>query len=79
MIFYSDYASSEAGAIVAPHLQEEKVGYYGKLVPNTEARVVDIHTGKDLGPNQVGEMFVKTPSVRIKYHAVNSCSTFYVS
>ena len=47
-------------------LNDEKNGSCGALVPNAEAKVVDLNTGEDLGVNQRGELLVKGPQVRIK-------------
>ena len=44
-----------------------KVGGIGPPVPNTEARVVHITTGAELGPNQEGEICVRGPQVMKGY------------
>ena len=35
----------------------------GLLLPNTQAKVVSVKTGQNLGPNQEGELCVKGPQV----------------
>jgi acyl-CoA synthetase (AMP-forming)/AMP-acid ligase II len=46
---------------------KNKPGSIGPLVPNTEARVVDIATGADLGPNEDGEFWIRGPQVMMGY------------
>lgn len=52
----------------ASHQQEWEewnmgIGSVGRPVPNLEAKIVDIKTLYELGPNQVGEMWVRGPNV----------------
>lgn len=44
-----------------------KVGSIGIPLPNTAAKVVDLATGKDLPPGQVGELVVRGPQVMRGY------------
>jgi acyl-CoA synthetase (AMP-forming)/AMP-acid ligase II len=44
-----------------------KVAGIGPPVPNTEARLVDVTTGAELGPNQEGEICVRGPQVMKGY------------
>ncbi|XP_039804899.1 putative 4-coumarate--CoA ligase-like 8 [Panicum virgatum] len=39
----------------------------GRLVPSTEARVVDVESGESLPPNRVGELWIRGPSVMQGY------------
>jgi len=39
----------------------------GRLVSNTEAIVVDINTGKEVGPNEIGELWVRGPQMMLGY------------
>ena len=45
-----------------------KAGSVGILMPGTEARIVDPVSGKDLGPGQEGELWLKGPQVMLGYH-----------
>ena len=53
-------------ALVTPE-NIAKIGSCGVLLPNTEGKIVDLETGKAVGPNQTGELCVKGPQVRYKY------------
>ncbi len=44
-----------------------KPGSIGPLLPNTEARVVDVATGVDLGPDADGELLIRGPQVMRGY------------
>ncbi len=44
-----------------------KIGGIGPPIPNTEARVVDVTTGAELGPKQEGEICVRGPQVMKGY------------
>lgn len=46
-----------------------KAGSIGIPIPNTDARIVDLVTGLDLPPGQVGELLVKGPQVMQGYWA----------
>jgi acyl-CoA synthetase (AMP-forming)/AMP-acid ligase II len=39
----------------------------GPPIPNTEAKIVDVGTGAELGPNQEGEICVRGPQVMLGY------------
>ena len=45
---------------------DEVLGSCGVLLPNTEAKVVDVTTGEPLGPEQHGEICIKGPQVVLK-------------
>lgn len=45
----------------APH------GSIGPSLPNTEVRIVDVGTGKDLGPGERGEVWIRGPQVMVGY------------
>mmetsp|Transcript_5011 Transcript_5011/g.9936 ORF Transcript_5011/g.9936 Transcript_5011/m.9936 type:complete len:206 (-) Transcript_5011:332-949(-) len=45
-----------------------KVGSIGQLCPSTYAKILDIETGKSLGPNEAGELVIKGPQVMMGYH-----------
>lgn len=44
------------------------IGSCGVCVPNTMAKVVDIETGKALGPNQDGELYIAGPQIMKGYY-----------
>lgn len=44
-----------------------KIGSIGIPFPSTEAKIVDIATGQDLGANQTGELVVRGPQVMLGY------------
>ncbi|XP_047471309.1 4-coumarate--CoA ligase 3-like isoform X2 [Penaeus chinensis] len=47
---------------------EEKLGYCGKLVPHTRAKIVDLETGAALPPGAEGELCVHSPALMAGYH-----------
>jgi long-chain acyl-CoA synthetase len=44
-----------------------KVGSIGIPFPNTDAKIVDLATGEDLPPGQIGELAVRGPQVMLGY------------
>jgi acyl-CoA synthetase (AMP-forming)/AMP-acid ligase II len=44
-----------------------KPGSIGPLVPNTEARIIGLETGQDVGPNEDGEIWIRGPQVMRGY------------
>ncbi len=42
-------------------------GTVGETLPNTQCRVVDVATGRDLGPGEDGEIMVRGPQVMLGY------------
>ncbi len=64
------YGMTEASPVthlVADGDGMRKPGSIGPLVPNTEARVVDLVSGIDLGPGEDGELLVRGPQVMRGY------------
>jgi long-chain acyl-CoA synthetase len=59
------YGLTEAAALTHadPLLGMRKGGSIGVPLPNTDAKVVDLATGQELAPGQVGELLVKGPQV----------------
>lgn len=47
--------------------EEARAGASGKTVPNTECRVVDPVSGKDVAPGEEGELWVRGPQVMKGY------------
>ena len=39
----------------------------GRLVPNTEAQIIDVNTKRPVGVNQRGELLVRGPQVMLGY------------
>ena len=59
-------------ALVTPE-NIAKIGSCGVLIPNTEGKIVDLDSGKALGPNQTGELCVKGPQVSCLFHFQHVC------
>jgi len=66
------YGMSELSPVshYAPKNQPLKPGSVGKLVPNLEAKIVNVETGKELGVNEEGELWIKGPSVMLGYYGM---------
>ena len=45
-----------------------RAGASGVALPNTESRLVDPETGRDVGPGETGELWVRGPQVMKGYH-----------
>ncbi len=59
---------TSCGATVIPvDPEKRKPGSAGLLVCNQEMRVVDYSSGKDLGPNQSGEIWLRGPNIMQGY------------
>ena len=54
---------------VSPFHEPDRIkpGTSGLLIPDTEARVVDVDSGQDLGPGQDGELWVRGPQMMLGY------------
>jgi acyl-CoA synthetase (AMP-forming)/AMP-acid ligase II len=63
------YGMTEGAATfaIAP-LDAPRPGSVGKLLPGTEARIVDPAGGGDLGPGRTGELWLRGPQVMRGYH-----------
>jgi len=46
-------------------LPENKTGSTGQLVKGTQARVVSLTDGKDMGPHKSGELLIRGPQVNL--------------
>ena len=67
---YQGYGLTETSPVThrIPDLSSTiKHGSIGVLLPNTEAMIVDVETGKSLGINQAGEMLIRGPQVMMGY------------
>jgi acyl-CoA synthetase (AMP-forming)/AMP-acid ligase II len=63
------YGMTEASPVT--HLNPEqkiKMGSVGPLVPNTEAKILGLENGAELGRNQHGEICIRGPQVMQGYH-----------
>ncbi len=65
------YGLTEASPVTHANPLEgvRKVGSIGIPIPNTDAKIVDLMTGEDLPPGQIGELVVKGPQVMQGYWA----------
>ncbi|RZC37650.1 AMP-binding domain containing protein [Asbolus verrucosus] len=45
-----------------------KIGSSGKLLPCMTVKIVDLETKEILGPNQKGEIYIKTPALMTEYY-----------
>ncbi|KKU21058.1 MAG: Acyl-CoA synthetase (AMP-forming)/AMP-acid ligase II [Candidatus Azambacteria bacterium GW2011_GWC1_46_13] len=64
------YGLSEASPVthVNPFSRiSRKIGSIGLPLPGTDAKIVDLETGSELGPNQPGELLIKGPQVMQGY------------
>ncbi len=64
------YGLTETSPALSAHPAEEskiRHGSVGQLLPNTEAKVVDLVTGEDLGRNQTGELCFRGPQMMRGY------------
>lgn len=63
------YGQSEATTVTHanPLSGRRKLGKIGVPLPSTEAKVVDLVTGKDVPPGQLGELAVRGPQVALGY------------
>lgn len=60
---------TEVGGVAAIQTNaSKKIESIGYVAANTEIKVVDIETGKSLGPNKLGECYIKTPTIMIGYY-----------
>jgi long-chain acyl-CoA synthetase len=63
------YGLTEAGPVTHanPLGSRDRPGYIGLPLPSTDAKIVDMATGADLPPGQIGELLVKGPQVMQGY------------
>ncbi|KAF5282289.1 hypothetical protein FQR65_LT14343 [Abscondita terminalis] len=61
-------------AVILTQPKNSKVGSIGKIGPLVSTKIVDIDTGKALGPNEVGEFCFRGPVV-MKYYVNNEKAT----
>lgn len=57
---YEGYGTTETSPVISTtYPGSHKHGSIGRPIPNTQVRILDIHTDKILGPNQEGKILVK--------------------
>jgi long-chain acyl-CoA synthetase len=63
------YGLTEGGPVTHanPLDGNHKTGSIGVPIPNTDARILDLASGEELSPGQVGELWVKGPQVMMGY------------
>jgi long-chain acyl-CoA synthetase len=63
------YGLTEASPVTHanPLYGTRKIGSIGLPIPNTDAKIIDLATGRDLPPGQIGELLVKGPQVMQGY------------
>ncbi|XP_052890328.1 probable 4-coumarate--CoA ligase 1 [Anopheles moucheti] len=64
------YGMTESSPVTlcTPHRYDQsKVGTCGQLYPNTEAKIVSLTDGSNLGPHQTGELYLRGPQIMKGY------------
>jgi acyl-CoA synthetase (AMP-forming)/AMP-acid ligase II len=70
---------TEAAALIAVgSLDVPRRGSVGRLVPNTEARIVDPESGADLGAGRTGELWVRSPQLMRGYRDCPGATAFTI-
>ncbi|EDV23580.1 uncharacterized protein TRIADDRAFT_27462 [Trichoplax adhaerens] len=66
--FNQGYGMTELGPLVVyAFLNSYKVGSVGKLVPNTDCKVINVDNGEAVGLNEVGELCFRGPQMMLGY------------
>ncbi|XP_021952713.1 probable 4-coumarate--CoA ligase 1 [Folsomia candida] len=71
MIYQEAYGMTEISSgshMTPPEVSVTKAGSGGTLLPGTTAKIVDIATGKVVGPNETGEICVRGPQIMKGYY-----------
>ncbi|XP_058795540.1 uncharacterized protein LOC131666698 [Phymastichus coffea] len=66
--FYYFYGSTELGIVFNATPACKRIESVGIITNNVKAKFVDLTTGANLGPNQPGEICVKSPAKMIGYY-----------
>lgn len=62
------YGMSEVGIVLSnPYTGERRAGTVGHPLPGIQAKVTDLESGAELGPEQIGEIRIAGPSVMLGY------------
>ncbi|ENN74611.1 hypothetical protein HUJ04_004720 [Dendroctonus ponderosae] len=81
-LVYQSYAATEIGAIPFGWRDFDQEAYNNKLLSvgkvniNTEVKIIDIESGQLLGPNQTGEILIKSPYRMLGYTNLDSSQNF---
>ena len=64
------YGMTEASPLVTsnPAIKQKKIGTVGLPFPDTEFRLIDIESGKDVGIGETGEILIKGPQITRGYY-----------
>ncbi|GAB1863717.1 Luciferin 4-monooxygenase [Camponotus japonicus] len=62
------YGLTETGGIVTLQLPHHKNGSCGTVIQNVQIKIVDPENGNVLGPNQSGEVWIKTATIMTGYY-----------
>lgn len=59
---------TEVGGLITLQLQHHKNGSCGTIAKNVQMKIVDPESGKILGPNQSGEIWIKSAIMMNGYY-----------
>ncbi|KAK3856015.1 hypothetical protein Pcinc_037619 [Petrolisthes cinctipes] len=65
--FVEAYGMTEAMVTHMTPWGEDQLGSCGKCLPSVSTKIIDLQDGSLLGPNQQGELYLKTPSMMSGY------------
>ncbi|HTD70881.1 MAG TPA: 4-coumarate--CoA ligase family protein [Gemmatimonadales bacterium] len=68
--FIQGYGLTEASPVTHANSDEPgrcRPGTVGQLLPNTECRIIDTESGRELGPDEDGELWIRGPQVMRGY------------
>ncbi|XP_071538541.1 probable 4-coumarate--CoA ligase 3 [Panulirus ornatus] len=66
--FQEGYGLTETLCSHMTPLNDDKLGYSGKLIPNVRAKVLDLESGATLPAGVPGELYLHTPAIMLGYH-----------
>ncbi|KAF7988087.1 hypothetical protein HCN44_007581 [Aphidius gifuensis] len=65
---FQRYGMTEFGGLVVHQTNDEKLNSIGTIARNMQMKIIDIVSGKILGPNETGEACFKSPHMMIEYY-----------